>query len=630
MCIRDSMGSEISSATNREGNELRGNSPYEMSIVSPSQALGASQAFPIPTSFPDRTDRSTVPLNQQMIEAEIASRQAALAQQSQGVPESRSNIFFISLIQIYLFLPTFSVLCIFCKHFELPPLIILSPPLLLILGNGTYLILTAKKLTGTSRKKKIKQVIEVIILGITLVSIGILISWSAQLKGKVLLLGPYTLFVIFHVIEQTRGDDKGPITFVGVCLRIYLVLQAALVLLRLDELVLWSWKTIVCVTWLMLLVIVFYAVGVLVILVCTLCYYIGGNHEVSQMRGLVYLFLVLVLFASTLYLFGTGFINYMDTGSFLELQIAFYFDIAAPLFLLLLTAISKKEILSFITKITTDDEEDLISNQSRSGAGDARSLSRRRKRKPVLDTSPNAKQFDIPKFLHRFSSTYFSLIKKEDLPSIEERFSAKQTKKPDNLLLNKEEQGDPVKNLDMSFKQQSVHEDSGLAERKLTVQSARDPGTKHIRGKNPVVSSQQHQNSMFATPRFVQDRNTALDPEQLRKILINSNSQANPVIPQPAHNSARQSSADKSVSSCLICFDGVPDAVFLDCGHGGICYECAKELWLKTGECYLCRKNIIQILQIELDALDGKVIKVKSSTKMVFITEDSRIEDSHE
>ena len=42
--------------------------------------------------------------------------------------------------------------------------------------------------------------------------------------------------------------------------------------------------------------------------------------------------------------------------------------------------------------------------------------------------------------------------------------------------------------------------------------------------------------------------------------------------------------------SCLVCFDNFADAVFLDCGHGGICYKCAIDIWKSTGECFLCRK----------------------------------------
>jgi len=63
-----------------------------------------------------------------------------------------------------------------------------------------------------------------------------------------------------------------------------------------------------------------------------------------------------------------------------------------------------------------------------------------------------------------------------------------------------------------------------------------------------------------------------------------------------------KSDASQAVQ-CLICFDNPPDAVFMECGHGGnlferepliyiflgVCYECSLEIWKATNECYLCR-----------------------------------------
>lgn len=52
-------------------------------------------------------------------------------------------------------------------------------------------------------------------------------------------------------------------------------------------------------------------------------------------------------------------------------------------------------------------------------------------------------------------------------------------------------------------------------------------------------------------------------------------------------------------TKCLVCFDKEPDAVFMECGHGGnhhfifntpgVCYDCSLEVWKTTNECYLCR-----------------------------------------
>jgi len=41
---------------------------------------------------------------------------------------------------------------------------------------------------------------------------------------------------------------------------------------------------------------------------------------------------------------------------------------------------------------------------------------------------------------------------------------------------------------------------------------------------------------------------------------------------------------------CVICFENAPDAVFMPCGHGGVCYECALDMFKSSNECYLGRK----------------------------------------
>jgi len=40
------------------------------------------------------------------------------------------------------------------------------------------------------------------------------------------------------------------------------------------------------------------------------------------------------------------------------------------------------------------------------------------------------------------------------------------------------------------------------------------------------------------------------------------------------------------------------DAVFMECGHGGVCYHCALEVLKKEGKCYLCRKEIQKLLKL--------------------------------
>ena len=66
-------------------------------------------------------------------------------------------------------------------------------------------------------------------------------------------------------------------------------------------------------------------------------------------------------------------------------------------------------------------------------------------------------------------------------------------------------------------------------------------------------------------------------------------------------------------SECLICFDREPNSVFMNCGHGGICYECALDVWKKSSECYLCRKKIDSIYRIS--DKEGLYYEIVAETK---------------
>jgi len=66
---------------------------------------------------------------------------------------------------------------------------------------------------------------------------------------------------------------------------------------------------------------------------------------------------------------------------------------------------------------------------------------------------------------------------------------------------------------------------------------------------------------------------------------------------------------------CCICFDSKPDAVIMECGHGGICYECGKHLLANDPHaCHLCRKTINYVLKMDLSTVFNDFIKVICAT----------------
>eukprot|EP01015_Nassula_variabilis_P027453 TRINITY_DN5629_c0_g1_i1.p1 TRINITY_DN5629_c0_g1~~TRINITY_DN5629_c0_g1_i1.p1 ORF type:complete len:113 (-),score=33.88 TRINITY_DN5629_c0_g1_i1:10-348(-) len=82
--------------------------------------------------------------------------------------------------------------------------------------------------------------------------------------------------------------------------------------------------------------------------------------------------------------------------------------------------------------------------------------------------------------------------------------------------------------------------------------------------------------------------------------------------------------SDKSVNACLVCYDSEPNAVLLNCGHGGICFECAQEVCMKRNECHLCRNPIAQILKIDLQSSTENKVMVLQAVKLN-LTDDSYI-----
>jgi len=67
--------------------------------------------------------------------------------------------------------------------------------------------------------------------------------------------------------------------------------------------------------------------------------------------------------------------------------------------------------------------------------------------------------------------------------------------------------------------------------------------------------------------------------------------------------------------TCIICYEAPADTVFLECGHAGVCADCARTITQGardpdtgatargTGSCPICRAPILQVLRIGPDAM---------------------------
>lgn len=68
--------------------------------------------------------------------------------------------------------------------------------------------------------------------------------------------------------------------------------------------------------------------------------------------------------------------------------------------------------------------------------------------------------------------------------------------------------------------------------------------------------------------------------------------------------------AQSLLTECTICFAEFPDAILGECGHGGICYECAVKMMREGQLCPYCRGKIVAVYKSESPAQQKSVIEV--------------------
>lgn len=65
----------------------------------------------------------------------------------------------------------------------------------------------------------------------------------------------------------------------------------------------------------------------------------------------------------------------------------------------------------------------------------------------------------------------------------------------------------------------------------------------------------------------------------------------------------------ESEDLCYICYANAPNAVIQECGHGGICADCAIQTIKTKGQCMECRAEVKHVIKIEVDPKMKNIIK---------------------
>ena len=54
----------------------------------------------------------------------------------------------------------------------------------------------------------------------------------------------------------------------------------------------------------------------------------------------------------------------------------------------------------------------------------------------------------------------------------------------------------------------------------------------------------------------------------------------------------------EDINNCMVCLERPSNAILLECGHSGLCVDCATVLWAQARRCPLCRQGFAGVMRI--------------------------------
>eukprot|EP01017_Pseudomicrothorax_dubius_P045563 TRINITY_DN7894_c0_g1_i4.p1 TRINITY_DN7894_c0_g1~~TRINITY_DN7894_c0_g1_i4.p1 ORF type:complete len:572 (+),score=96.38 TRINITY_DN7894_c0_g1_i4:122-1837(+) len=463
----------------------------------------------------------------------------------------------------------------------------------------TYLELRRLSPVSGMRMRKIIDLVEYITILCCLVIYSI-VCFTPKYLYYIYAPIPYFIFIMYFFYKSEIDETLTSYARCGV--RIYLLLQSAIVALKWDSIIDWNWKTVLFLSWVMIFLLLFYSIGLCLISFCT-CYYLAtGEAQGQQVLGSLFLLTISTFSTVFVYFFTIGIMDCMENASSTYLEVSAILAISYAALIGTCSLIRKNELQLFLWRLLTEeDDEDESETTTRPQTTDTLRGRRRRRKK-----TKKAIEKLLPgnKFLVRFSSTYFKMAtSKVSSGKGEEAAPAKKAKVS-------------VPKLDLVIREEARQE-TGLSPPSTKRLSKRAASTAHPLPDSPHAA----ENRSGASPNMKRllnqsvqmDNHIILDDEQVNKILSNF---ASPRIDLALN----QEKCEKSNANCLICFDQLSNAVFMDCGHGGICYDCGLEIWKKSDECYLCREKIKQLVKVDVKALEGNQVKILAAVSYTHLT----------
>lgn len=203
----------------------------------------------------------------------------------------------------------------------------------------------------------------------------------------------------------------------------------------------------------------------------------------------------------------------------------------------------------------------------------------KRRRRVVSFKSENVKQSE---YFVMISPTYFLIF--EEAIYLPGKESIQRMKK---YMMNVRDKG----------KTQQKAEQEKTATTKITLETLKSMGTKTERTREHL-STKLNASMESPSPRKTGDVQFDFNTEEKLALSFDDREAVGDFINmrKAAYNPDR--AQDDAETLCFICYQKNADSVFMNCGHGGVCFDCAQETWRKRAKCVTCREVIREILRV--------------------------------
>lgn len=292
-----------------------------------------------------------------------------------------------------------------------------------------------------------------------------------------------------------------------------------------------------------------------------------------------------------------------DHSTFERVLIGF---IAYTLLGIVLCQLLKNQLIAFMKNISYDsDSFALGSFRGNEGHIGEEPNAQAQLEAGAAETAKEKKAIEIPEYLFRYSSTFFKTATKKDIlfKKLFSRNPAADRKKP---------QG-PQSQRSAKFNPDAGNNSINLKRTDMSMVNF------HLKVNENKELFKHYRSMSYNRDNKVGDVLSKSIEGRLREPHLKGELEDNSPGREQALEAGNPKLNETGVTLCSVCYANEPDSVFMRCGHGGVCYDCAIDIWKTTGECYLCRLEIEQILQVEPQKNEQgeEYLKVIASTQMV-------------